>query len=341
MSNNNKEIILYIINNEDLLNNFFSIYNVNQNKLGEDIERFLFDIPTTIHQLEQKKDETLIKRINHLKQISTDLSKFRKIHEFYKLFGEKIKELFPDKEFNIEDIIYELVFFIRYLRDVKNINYEYHSKFLLSVFEGYSIEEIKNIISIIHKLFQIEIEETEIKKETETKIKEEIEIINIFRKKYLEDFDKNTKGIDKIFYLRKIANKIKEEIDVDIDTIMDILYNFLEIQYDFFTKNKIKINKILDKVDIKSFYSKTEQEINELLDALIKDLSFEYNFYITNEDIKFMFRLLISQKLDEIETSGGSSKHHKLIKEIQLFLNKYKNRNNNKLIKILQRLKQS
>jgi len=75
----------------------------------------------------------------------------------------------------------------------------------------------------------------------------------------------------------------------------------------------------------------------ELVKIFLKRYKIELDDYLNEEDILKFIEYLKSP----LSIGGSISKHQKLIKDIEEFLNKYKNRNNNKLKQILKILKQS
>lgn len=200
-------------------------------------------------------------------------------------------------------------------------------------------------------------------------------VIDLFRKNYLNVFDKfNGSKEEKISKLKEISDKISKEISEDIseeigkDEVFEILKNFFKHQTQFYNLTNLKIFSILlnsrmidetiyDRIDLyRSFEEmefedlKTNKDFIKIVEEVKKELLEEEieidKDIIEDYDIEFICYLMIKKILnsgiekDMIDFGGGiNKKHQKLIKEIQSFLKKYKNRNNNKLIKVLKQLK--
>jgi len=134
-------------------------------------------------------------------------------------------------------------------------------------------------------------------------------LIEQYSKERIDNFVLKIKKLD---FLIKLSNKLEITID-DLLIIILELMNFMEYFRGFRT-------------DLK--------DINYLI------IFFKEKYQIfTQEEIKN----IITKLLDiykELKLKGGSI-NHKLIKDIEEFLNKYKNRNNHKLKQILKILKQS
>lgn len=194
------------------------------------------------------------------------------------------------------------------------------------------------------------------------------EIIGIFRENYLNVFDKfNGSKEEKIRRLKDISKNISEEIIKDENEVFEILKNFFKHQTQFYNLTNLKIFSILlnsrmidetiyDRIDkyekLKklSFEDlKTNKDFIKIVEEVKKELLEEEieidKDIIEDDDIEFICYLMIKKLLnsgiqkDIYEFFGGGNTNKKLIKEIQSFLKKYKNRNNDKLIKVLKQLK--
>lgn len=198
-------------------------------------------------------------------------------------------------------------------------------------------------------------------------------IIKLFREKYLKGFDdKIATKEEKISLLKDISEEISKEISKEIteNEIFDILKKFIKHQTQFYNLTNFKIfsfllnsteirTSIYDRIDLYRSFEEMEFEdlkknvsFLEIVENIKEKLSIQElitdDSIIDDEDIYFICYLMIKKILnsgiekDMIDFGGGiNKKHQKLIKEIQSFLKKYKNRNNNKLINILKLLKKS
>lgn len=194
------------------------------------------------------------------------------------------------------------------------------------------------------------------------------EIIGIFRENYLNVFDKfDGSKEEKIRKLKEISDKISKEISDDENEVFEILKNFFKHQTQFYNLTNLKIFSILlnsrmidetiyDRIDkyekLKklSFEDlKTNKDFIKIVEEVKKELLEEEieidKDIIEDDDIEFICYLMIKKILnsgiqkDIYDFFGGGNTNKKLIKEIQSFLKKYKNRNNDKLIKVLKQLK--
>ena len=198
------------------------------------------------------------------------------------------------------------------------------------------------------------------------------EIIRIFRERYLNDFDESQSSKeDKIRYLKEISQEISKEVsekvsqEVSEDEVFEILKEFIKHQTQFYNLTNLKIFSFLlnSKTINSSIYSrillfkkldklnfeelKTNKDFIQLVEQVkefLKQEKIEFDKdVIIDYDIQFICYLMIIKLLnsgivEDITDFGGGNMNKKLIKEIQSFLKKYKNRNNDKLIKVLKQL---
>ena len=178
-------------------------------------------------------------------------------------------------------------------------------------------------------------------------------VIDLFRKNYLNDFDEfDGSKEEKIRKLKEISKDISEEIIKDENEVFEILKNFFKHQTQFYNLTNLKIFSILlnSRMIDETIYDRIDKY------EKLKKLSFEemeFEDLKTNKDfikiVEEVKKELLEEKIeidkdiiydeDIYEFFGGGNTNKKLIKEIQSFLKKYKNRNNDKLIKVLKQLK--
>jgi hypothetical protein len=155
-----------------------------------------------------------------------------------------------------------------------------------------------------------------------TKLNSLLYKIEDFLNKILNDFDNL---LEELLNLFKQEYQLNDDDDINDDDIKDMFIEILNSKKTFISAG---INYL--KTTIEVYPTKSNEEI---LKIFLEE--YDLNEYLNEEQIlKFIEHIRT--------TSGGSiSKYHKLIKDIEEFLNKYKNRNNHKLKQILKILKQS
>jgi hypothetical protein len=204
-------------------------------------------------------------------------------------------------------------------------------------------------------------------------VKNNKDVIDLFRRNYLNEFDKIPSKEEKIKRLKEISEDISEEIgkeiseDIDENEVFEILKNFFKHQTQFYNISNLKIFSILlnSKTIAKSIYNRfslferlnllsfEELKTNEDFIKIVKEVKKELIIdgieidknIIEDDDINFICYLMIKKVLNSgigeemYDFFVGGNINKKLIKEIQSFLKKYKNRNNDKLINVLKQLK--
>jgi len=330
-----------IIKNYELLDYFIFSYETYSNI---DFDNFKIKVSNKLNIKDKIED-------NELKDI---FDIFIKLYIYFKHnilnednenYDTKLKFILENKYTDDLLRIYEkdeILYMIKYLQQFynKNIIIIFRERYL----KEYILKDRDNKLIFLREISKKISEEFKLAK-NKNKI---YDILFDFNNKISNFYDKNFTKLNSI--LNEIQNLLNRIFN-DFDSLLKDLIILFKTKYKFKTDEYINDDDLKDmfreilnlrKIFVNSpryNYLKTTIDVypnksnEEILKIFLEEYPIELDDFLNKEDIlKF---------IEYIRTKSGGSKHHKLIKEIQEFLNKYKNRNNHKLKQILKTLKQS